>query len=224
MWDISHLPQVNSTMDWLKNQPLMDRRAVIADSQTQGRGRRGGQWRSPTGNLYLSFSLKTTQILIDKLPFIMAIAMCNALGNVPISLKWPNDLWINGQKLGGILIERSHDFAICGIGLNILSAPENATSLKNYGVNVTALDLTNAYLDKIDAWIDREDWVKAWNDRAAFISDMVSFNHGGIIKSGIFEGIDHRGRAVLLDLSRNIYHAYASGEISQFRPENKGEL
>ncbi len=219
MWDITHLAEIDSTMDWLKNQPLINRKAVIADVQTAGRGRRGGQWDSPVGNLYLSFTVSLTPTLLEKLPFIMALAVRDVLPAINTQLKWPNDTWVDGQKLGGVLIERVGDFAVCGLGLNIEHAPEYAVSLKQLKVDTNAKVMADKILKAFDEWETRSDWVKSWNYTAAFMSDKVTFNHGGVTKTSIFEGIDKKGRAILLDPSVNLYHAYASGEISQFRPK-----
>ena len=218
-WTLTHLETVDSTMDWLKRQSLQDRLAVISDIQTSGRGRRGGQWQSPKGNLYLSFCVAVTPELLEKLPFIVALCVADSLPAIKIQLKWPNDIWVGSKKLGGVLIERSGDFAVCGIGLNVIDAPDDATSLRALGHLIATTDLANKIFNTFDEWYMRKDWVDAWNKRAAFMSETVTFVHGGRDKTGVFEGIDKKGRAILLDHSVNMYHAYSAGELSKLRPQ-----
>ena len=118
--DVRDLLKVN------KNQKI----AVLAEQQNQGRGRNNKKWVSPFGkNIYLSFgwssSMKVSQL--EGLSLAVGVSVYRMLikiGLTSVKLKWPNDILIDGKKLGGILIETisSHDQAskiIIGIGLNI---------------------------------------------------------------------------------------------------------
>ena len=124
---------------------------VWADAQTAGRGRRGRIWQSPPGNLYLSLVLRpdAAPSRAAQLGFVAALGLGDALQPLvgpalPLRYKWPNDLLANGRKLAGILLESETsasdkvDFVVVGIGVNILSAPEDvefpATSLAAEGV------------------------------------------------------------------------------------------
>jgi len=103
---------------------------VIAEQQTAGRGRRGNQWYSPRSeNIYCSIGLKKT-LQGEYLGLIsLQVGVCIAQtlsqqGYRDISLKWPNDILVGGQKLGGILIEsrplsRYEFFLAIGFGLNV---------------------------------------------------------------------------------------------------------
>ena len=103
---------------------------AFAESQTAGRGRRGRQWLSPHGqNLYCSIGLVKAlpPAQLGLLSIVTGLALCRALQQsceVRPDLKWPNDLLIDGHKLGGILIEsRPGDgdevFFAIGFGLNV---------------------------------------------------------------------------------------------------------
>lgn len=101
--------------------------AAIARSQTAGRGQWGRQWQSPPGGLYLSVALNTHIRAADAahLTFLSTWGVANALRHhhVPVLLKWPNDLILQGRKLGGIKSETRLDSgqitqAVIGIGLN----------------------------------------------------------------------------------------------------------
>ena len=103
---------------------------VIADCQTSGRGRLSRQWLAPPGtSLLLSLILRPTLAPTQaaRITMVCALAMADAIEAVaalPVRLKWPNDLLINGHKVGGILTELGLDddqvgFAVVGIGLNV---------------------------------------------------------------------------------------------------------
>ncbi len=101
--------------------------AVIAQSQTTGRGQRGHQWQSDPGGLYLSLGMNLDLPAANAALLTLTSAWGIAIGlrqrQIPVQLKWLNDLVIEGRKLGGILTEsrtqqgRIHQ-AIIGIGIN----------------------------------------------------------------------------------------------------------
>jgi BirA family biotin operon repressor/biotin-[acetyl-CoA-carboxylase] ligase len=126
---------------------------VIADRQSAGRGQRGRRWLSETGGLYLSLAL-APDLAVDRHPhLVLAVAwgIASRLRShgIPVALKWPNDLVIGGQKLGGIKIEtrvRSGKIsrAVIGVGINWCN-PVPAT-----GVNLRAF-LTPRYGRALDS-------------------------------------------------------------------------
>jgi len=145
------------------------RREVIAvsESQNRGRGRRGREWHSPFArNIYCTVGLLKALPARHQglLSIVTGLALCKTLRKdaVPeISLKWPNDLLVDGRKLGGILIEshpqggESFFFAI-GFGLNVFMLEEDlaaiaqpATSLDQ--VSTRPIDRTEVLKTAIDA-------------------------------------------------------------------------
>ena len=107
-----------------------DPQALFAEFQTAGRGRRGREWVSPFGaNLYLSLAWSFPQWprQLTTLSLVVGVACARALREVgldAVRLKWPNDLHVNGRKLGGILIEHRAEAGgpcrvIIGIGINV---------------------------------------------------------------------------------------------------------
>ena len=112
---------------------------VAADAQTAGRGRLGREWVSPGGlNLYFSIILRP-ELAARDIPLITlmcAVEAAGALRNVPgaqVKLKWPNDLLLEGKKLGGILVESllrgsAVEFVVAGIGINVNSREEDFPS------------------------------------------------------------------------------------------------
>lgn len=105
---------------------------VVADEQTAGRGRAGREWYSPPAqSLYLSVLLRPALLprQISWLTMIGGLAVVDALSQFatpgsPLSLKWFNDVLLNGRKVAGVLVESSLtgerlDYAVLGIGLNV---------------------------------------------------------------------------------------------------------
>lgn len=103
---------------------------IISESQTEGRGRRGKQWLSPFGgDLYMSYKapFEGGAKSFQGLSLVVGVAVITALKKITnaegLSLKWPNDLYYQGRKFGGILVEMTGDIngkcdAIIGIGIN----------------------------------------------------------------------------------------------------------
>ena len=102
---------------------------VIADRQTSGRGRRRRDWWSPEGNLHMSILLRpevSPQQLL-RLPVIASLAFLSAMGESGSSLtiKWPNDILLNGGKMAGILAESRSEgekvlWVVVGFGVNMV--------------------------------------------------------------------------------------------------------
>ena len=84
---------------------------LVADCQTRGRGRRGREWQSPTGNLFATLLLRPASHIAAcaQLSFVAALAACDLVGRYApranIELKWPNDVLADGGKIAGILLE-----------------------------------------------------------------------------------------------------------------------
>lgn len=102
---------------------------IVANKQKCGYGRTG-LWDSLEKNLY--FSIKLTDISLDKIQYLVGVSLCELLLDYSIKsyIKLPNDIYVLGKKIGGILIEPYHDGYIIGIGLNIFeSETVNRTSM-----------------------------------------------------------------------------------------------
>ena len=102
---------------------------VTADEQSAGRGRQGREWTAPAGSAVLmSVVLRDLGEAQELLPLAAAVAACEAaeaVAPVQCRVKWPNDVWVDGRKLAGILIEGrpQEGWAVLGIGLNV-TTPE----------------------------------------------------------------------------------------------------
>jgi BirA family biotin operon repressor/biotin-[acetyl-CoA-carboxylase] ligase len=123
--------------------------ALLVEGQSGGRGRRGREWRSPVAsNLYLSVARRYAGGLarLGGLSLAAGVAVAEALRSleVAVQLKWPNDLIIEGRKLGGLLVEGGGEHAgpvraVVGLGLN-LRMPESAAR----GIDQPWTDLATA--------------------------------------------------------------------------------
>jgi BirA family biotin operon repressor/biotin-[acetyl-CoA-carboxylase] ligase len=173
---------------------------VTADEQSAGRGRQGRAWTAPAGSaLLMSLVLRE---LDERLPISAAVAVCEALPP-KASIKWPNDVWIDGRKVAGILVEgRPQDgWAVLGIGLNVTTdafpdeLAETATSLRLAGVETTPAEVLSELLGSLSRWLGapRDSVLTAWRDRDALMGKRVRWADG----EGVADGIDDSGALVV---------------------------
>lgn len=130
--------------------------AVLARRQTAGRGRAGRAFSSPEGGLYLSVVLRPSAPPHhwSLLPLTAGAAFAAALDETgfPVDVKWPNDLLVDGRKLGGVLVESrmgASPFAVVGVGLNVTSVPRDqshATCLALHGTPPDARALSERFV------------------------------------------------------------------------------
>ncbi len=137
-------------LDLLKLEEPPEGTVVIAEEQTHGRGQEGNIWESEAGkNLTFSLLLRPHFLRAEhqfSLNRMISLAMIRFLrktagGELPFSIKWPNDLYIGNKKAGGILIQHAVqgpylEYSVIGIGINL-----NQTDLKAAGPNPTSLAL-----------------------------------------------------------------------------------
>lgn len=142
---IKHFKRIGSTNDFALEELLAGRVmsdiAVIADEQTNGRGRLNGRvWNSPKGNFYctyvldlkrLNVSASETNIMTAEVMNVLQLYLRQMTNSDKVVLKHPNDILVNGKKLAGVLTEISYPYAVIGIGINLINSPlEIATSIK----------------------------------------------------------------------------------------------
>lgn len=217
---IEYYPFTDSTNDDLWELVIEDEAneglVVITDDQRNGRGRRDNTWHSGAGkNLTFSILLKP-EIESEKLGlFSLAagLSICEGIKNfcrASCSLKWPNDILLNGKKIGGILIE-NRDIAgvthLCiGIGLNVNEDPNqfpedlnnSASSLSaEIGQSVQREPLLAEILNCFELYFSAnmesvcQDWLK-WCDH---LDCEVEFHYGDKKIIGLFSGLNPNGYA-----------------------------
>lgn len=129
---------VGSTQDQAKNKAAQGARhgvLVVADRQTAGRGRWGRVWVSARGGLWYSLVLRPA-IAPDRCPALTLVAALDWVWvlrrqGVDARVKWPNDVWVDGKKIAGILTEMSAEtdrvhWVVMGVGLNVNNRPPSA--------------------------------------------------------------------------------------------------
>ena len=184
---------------------------VTASEQSAGRGRQGRAWTAPPGTAVLmSAVVRGLQPRHTLLPLASAVAVCEAseaLVPVECAIKWPNDVWIDGRKLAGILIEGrpQEGWAVIGIGLNVRTgADEFPPELREIATSLAAAsgaaldpeDVLGELLARLERRIEDEPGtvLDAWAERDALRDRTVRWQDG----EGTAAGVDRDG-ALLVD-------------------------
>jgi BirA family biotin operon repressor/biotin-[acetyl-CoA-carboxylase] ligase len=173
---------------------------VTADEQSAGRGRQGRVWTAPPRSaLLMSVVLRQ---LDELLPLVAAVAVADALP-VPAAIKWPNDVWVDGRKIAGILVEgRPQDgWAVLGVGLNVATRefPAEldgvATSLRLAGAEADVEAALAGVLASLGRWLAAPagDVLAAWRARDALNGQPVRWSGG----EGVANGIDDTGALIV---------------------------
>ena len=175
---------VSSTQDLARDLPLGS--VVIADHQTAGRGRMERRWQAPPGAaLLVSF------VLEPRLLLSLALGVAAARACAPeVRLKWPNDLLLDGRKLGGILVEVTSGKAICGIGINLTWAPDGAAML-----GAPREELFSRLMDQVELWSGAPDAavIAAWRELSETLGRRVRIDGA----EGVAEDIGLNGELIV---------------------------
>lgn len=204
---------------------------VWAHRQTAGRGRQGNDWTTLDGNLFMTLVLRpdTDAVGAGQLSFVAAVALAETLREVlplsaNVSLKWPNDVLLDGKKAAGILLETESapggkmEWVVIGIGLNLRAAPQGAASLADYGALLSAasaLEKLHARLISLyDVWVRHGfDPIRdAWLRHAAHIGNTINVRLPHENFKATFIGIDPRG-ALQVEMPDGTRRDIASGEV-----------
>ena len=123
------LPSTNDYLRERAREGAPEGTVIIAREQTSGKGRWGRHWDSPRGGAWFSLLLRPPIPLEQAgcIAILIAVSLARALREgwgVPVDVKWPNDLYVRGKKLGGVLIELGSsqgkiDWLVAGIGINV---------------------------------------------------------------------------------------------------------
>ena len=128
--------RVSSTNTWLSSNSTGGNDCILALQQTGGKGRGDRVWESPPGGLYLSIISPSHSLL----PLIAGISVIQTLVGLDnrLRLKWPNDIILDGKKVGGILCEDDDKSAVVGIGINMNNRPSfpESTNLASIGYDM----------------------------------------------------------------------------------------
>ena len=235
-----HVEQIlDSTNQWLLERipDLENGQSCISEYQLAGRGRRGRTWVSPfASHLYFSLYWRF-ESGIDKvsgLSLLVGVATVNALEKIGIqgvSLKWPNDIYYQGKKLAGILIElNAQATAAChcviGIGINVRMPPEQAKLIDQPWIDLHQLSgetvdrnlLSATLMNELHTLLEQyeqtglQPYLPRWFELDCFLDKQVNLLIADNVKAGICRGINEKG-ALLLECGGQV-EEYVGGEIS----------
>lgn len=238
---ISYHDQVTSTSDLARQavkEGSLAGTAFRAGLQTKGRGRHGRHWESPEGNLYVSIILypAVPEVRWPEISLVTGLALLDAIRSLKkdagITLKWPNDVLVDGLKCAGILLEREGDAIIVGCGVNLDAEPIETSGWApgSLNRNSTTEPITPEILMKTfeqtlirryNTWEGegfeqhRRDWTRA----AAHIGAMLAVDLGqGKVLHGIFESLGEDG-ALMLCSGDGTTHRIQAGDVISARLE-----
>jgi BirA family transcriptional regulator, biotin operon repressor / biotin---[acetyl-CoA-carboxylase] ligase len=201
---------------------------VTAREQAAGRGRQGRSWSAPPGKaLLMSVIVRDLTRRDALLPLTVPVAVaeaCDGLAGTHCGIKWPNDVWIGGRKLSGILLEGrpQEGWAVIGIGLNVGTRREDfpedlresATSLLIETASDPGLDAAReAILDALERRLAAKPTatLAAWRERDVLRGSQVRWNGG----EGTAAGLDQNG-SLLVDTGAGRI-ALDAGEVHLLR-------
>ena len=232
---VYYFEEIDSTQNFAEQIALDEKEngtIVIAEKQTAGKGRLDRKWTSPKGGIWFSliihpkFDISTSTLV----PIAGAVALAKAIKNtlnIDVSVKWPNDITLNGKKVAGMLVDASFqanniDYLILGIGINFdIDATKIekrlSKSVNFYGVNslrkrndsTPPKILLREFLVQFEKTLiqlnkgEKAKIVKEWTKKADKIGKKVSINTSDGKISGVAKGIDNDG-ALKLKTSKGV--------------------
>lgn len=216
---VRYFAQIGSTNDearaWLEAGAPAGA-VVIADEQTQGRGRHHRAWRTPPGAaVALSVVLRPQVEALPQIIMMGALAVIEtveAVGVQHTALKWPNDVLVNGRKVSGVLAETvwSGDMlrgVILGIGVNVSVdfagselEPTAISLMTELGAPVDRLTMLESLLARLDYWqlhLGTSTLYRAWKARLVTLGSRVTVTNNTELLTGIAEDVDESGVLLL---------------------------
>ena len=228
------LPIIDSTNQYLLDKigQLRSGDCCVAEFQSKARGRRGRRWFSPFGsNLYFSMYWQLEQGVAAAMGLSLVVGIVIAdtlreLSGQDIKVKWPNDLYLNDQKLAGILVElagKTGDcaHAIIGIGVNLMMTNPDPNIVNQKWANLGKVDrnlLVARIVKNLNIKLSEFEkqglapFISDWNRLDNFANRPVKLLIGDNVIRGIAKGINEQG-ALMLEQDGKI-NAHIGGEIS----------
>ncbi|GJL84870.1 MAG: hypothetical protein DHS20C02_06450 [Micavibrio sp.] len=215
-WRIEIFDTLESTQKFIKDRAASGEAeglVVQAREQSGGKGRYGREWVSPKGNLYLSILLKPECAASEaaQFSFVAALAVSAAIDEYIKDrslkfLKWPNDVFLDGKKCAGILLETELDkkgnveWLVLGVGVNIVSAPDIGVAVQDYADKGIDLEgFRDNLLKQLSFYKTKEfQEIRAlWLERAHEPGTKLQIKLGESVEAGYFHDIDENGNLLL---------------------------
>jgi BirA family biotin operon repressor/biotin-[acetyl-CoA-carboxylase] ligase len=219
-YDIVHLDEVASTQDEAAS--VLRRTGaptlVVADRQSDGRGRSGRSWVPPDEAMFASFATMPEWESRDLpiIPLLAALAIRDSLEvhtGIRVDVKWPNDLLVGGAKVGGILVEGSEGGVTIGCGINLVWAdppPFAAAVLAASPRPGLSLDVARTWVDALIAMLRKgaATWpIDAYRGACVTIGERVRWDGG----DGTATDVAADGALVVVDSVG--HHRVVSGDV-----------
>lgn len=200
--------------------------AVIADEQTEGRGRFDRKWESETGGIYITVCRSIDDYLIQPQLFSICAAMAVIRTAAECSLKnteyrWPNDVLIGGRKISGILAELAGSKIAIGIGLNLNNTFPDDLSGKATSIAIETgrvfdkNDVTIKLLNHLENILREPESVSAFMESSAMIGKTVSIVSGKDRIAGIVKGFSIEGGIIIK--SGDTVRTFLAGDVTLLR-------
>jgi BirA family biotin operon repressor/biotin-[acetyl-CoA-carboxylase] ligase len=216
---------------------------VTAEEQTGGRGRLGRSWHSPAGaGLWFSVILRPNLPVsgAQALTFLGAVSTAyaiRAMYGIPVALKWPNDIMLEGRKLGGVLTELAAEsdlirHAVVGVGLNVnVTRPGFPAAIRDTAASLRTimrrriprvpllrrilLEMDRRYAELVSSGSGAA-LVAEWRELTPMIGSIIRVSHFGHVREGTVAGVDPDG-ALLLRSPSGVVDRLLAGDVTVLR-------
>lgn len=238
--------KVDSTNDiayQLAEKGVKEGTVILAEEQSRGKGRHGRRWVSPSrGGIYMScvFRPQIAPNEIPRITLLAAVAVAKAVEDITsldVSIKWPNDIMLDGKKVCGILTEMKAeqdrvDFVILGIGINVNTPvkqlPRGASSLEEGSrrrggeIDIFRVELVKKILETLEEYytlLNKKKFahiIDAWKGFSAMLGSRIRV----ILPNRAFEGLAHdinSDGALIVRLDSGILEKISSGDVVMVR-------
>ncbi len=211
-WHVAETGSTNADVLAAAAAGAPDRTVLVADHQTAGRGRLDRRWDAPPGaNLLVSMLFREVPSPVVELTHRVGLAVVDAVGDlasVTATLKWPNDVLVDGRKLAGILAQRAPDGpVVVGLGLNVGWAPGGAAALGAPATPGVVLAAVLAAYDALPA-----DVSERYRRALSTLGAAVRVELPGTSFEGRAVDIDADGRLLVLDACA-VTHRVDAGDV-----------
>jgi len=226
------LPECGSTNDEARKfafKGASNFSVILTEQQTSGRGRRGQPWVCPPGE-GLAFTVivrpKEVPALWSRFALAAGLAISEGLDSFGVSsgVKWPNDVWVGGKKICGILVEADSSFVVVGVGLNVnvrafpnrLVHPATSLALE-LGEEISREEVLISCLRRLELRLAQigsnfPELLDAWSARCVLNGNNVRLDVGGVTRTGRVAGVSSQGE-LLLQTATGIEKILQANEI-----------
>lgn len=229
---------IDSTNSYLLQQTVSvgSARVCVAEVQAAGRGRRGNRWQSSSGSnimMSLSWGFSHWPETVTGLGLAVALVVAERINHdhgLAVKIKWPNDLMINGNKLGGILIDVGGEAdgvcnVVIGLGLNVRQLDWSTETgyawvdLHSLGIDIDR----NTFIGQLTSdWIDMltgfekngfAPLVAVWNQHSSYAGRKISVGDEQQKIQGRMLGVNDKG-ALIVEADNGEIHSFADSNVS----------